>query len=67
MKIENNKFVELTETELFSLYLERGMDDVMDFHEYRNRMEDCGCKIIEGGTKMIKRSCEDKNTIYLCL
>ena len=48
MKIENNKFVELTEAELFSLYLERGMDDVMDFHEYRNRMKDSGCKIIAG-------------------
>ena len=52
MKIENNKFVELTEAELFSLYLERGMDDVMDFHEYRNRMKDSGCKIIEGGTQV---------------
>ena len=53
MKIENNKFVELTEAELFSLYLERGMDDVMDFHEYRNRMKDSGCKIIEGGTQNV--------------
>ena len=53
MKIENNKFVELTEAELFSLYLERGMDDVMDFHEYINRMKDSGCKIIEGETQNV--------------
>ena len=49
MKIENGKFVELTEVELFSLYLERGMDFVMDFYEYKRRMESTGCVITKQG------------------
>ena len=48
MKIEKGKIVELTEAELFSLYLDRGMDDCMDFHEYRRRMEAAGCAVKEG-------------------
>ena len=48
MKIENGKIVELTEAELFSLYLARGMDDCMDFHEYRSRMEAVGCQVKDG-------------------
>ena len=47
MKIDNGKIVELTEAELFSLYLARGMDDCMDFHEYRRRMEAVGCEVKE--------------------
>lgn len=47
MKVENGKIVEITEQELFGLYLDRGMDDVMDFHEYRNRMERAGCCVRE--------------------
>ena len=46
MKVENGKIVEVTENELFSLYLERGMDDVMDFREYRRRMESAGCRVV---------------------
>lgn len=42
MKVEDGKIVEATEKELFGLYLERGMDDVMDFHEYRRQMEHAG-------------------------
>lgn len=48
MKVEDGKIVEATENELFSLYLERGMDDVMDFHEYRRRMEHAGCRVRDG-------------------
>lgn len=47
MKVEDGKIVEATENELFSLNLERGMDDVMDFHEYRRRMENAGCRVKE--------------------
>jgi hypothetical protein len=47
MKIENGKIVELTESELLRLYLARGMDDCMDFMEYRWRMERTGCVIKE--------------------
>ena len=45
MKVENGKIVEATAAELFSLYLDRGMDDIMDFHEYRRRMEAVGCEV----------------------
>lgn len=48
MKVENGKIVEATEGELFSLYLDRGMDDIMDFHEYRRRMEAAGCAVKDG-------------------
>jgi hypothetical protein len=48
MKVENKKIVEITEAELFSLYLERNMDDIMDFNEYRYRMEKAGCVVKDG-------------------
>ena len=48
MKVEAGKIVEATENELFGLYLERGMDDVMDFHEYRRRMEHAECRVVDG-------------------
>lgn len=47
MKTENRKIVAATETELFRLYLDRGMDDCMDFHEYKWRMKDAGCEVEE--------------------
>ena len=51
MKVENGKIVEATEDELFGLYLDRGMDDVMDFHEYENRMQKAGCVVKDGDGK----------------
>ena len=48
MKVESGKIIEITENELFSLYLDRGMDDIMDFHEYKNRMMKAGC-VVTGG------------------
>lgn len=45
MRIENGKIVSATEQELFCLYLDRGFDDVMDFHEYKERMEKAGCEV----------------------
>ena len=47
MKVERGKIVSATEEELFSLYLERGMDDVMDFNEYKQRMKNAGCEVEE--------------------
>ena len=49
MKVENGKIIEATESELFSLYLEREMDDIMDFNEYKYRMKNAGCVVIGGG------------------
>ena len=48
MVIKDDKIVEITKEELFSLYLDRNMDDVMDFNEYRDRMENAGCVVVEG-------------------
>jgi hypothetical protein len=48
MKIENKKIVEITENELFSMYLERNMDVLMDFREYRFRFEKTGCVVKDG-------------------
>ena len=45
MKIENDKIIEATEAELFKLYLKREMFDIMDFNEYKYRMEAAGCEI----------------------
>ena len=47
MRIENGKIVELTEDELFNLYLKREMDDIMDFNEYKRRMKHAGCIVTE--------------------
>lgn len=48
MKIENGKIVEATKSELLSLYLDRGMDDCMYFHEYLSRMAKAGCEVKKG-------------------
>lgn len=45
MKIENGKIVEATENEMFSIYLDRGFDNVMDFHEFLYRIKKAGCVI----------------------
>jgi hypothetical protein len=48
MQIVNNRIVSATEDELFREYLRRELDDCMDFHEYVNRMIDCGVEIEQG-------------------
>lgn len=47
MKVENGLIVEITENELFSLYLDKGYDNVMSFSEYKTLMELSGCAIIK--------------------
>ena len=51
MKIVDGKIVEATENELFSLYLEREMDDAISFTEYVMRMQCAGCKVVCGGNE----------------
>jgi hypothetical protein len=51
MVVDNGKIVQITEDELFCLYLDRGMDDCMDFREYRCRMEKAGCVVKDGDGK----------------
>lgn len=43
MREEKGKIVEITESELFSLYLERGFDDIMSFPDYMERFKQAGC------------------------
>ena len=47
MKIESDRYIELTEKELTSLYLENGFENIMSLVEYRIAMENSGCKIVE--------------------
>lgn len=49
MKIDNGKIVEATENELYKVYLDRGMDDIFSFTEYKVMMQGAGCKIVDGG------------------
>lgn len=45
MTVENGKIVKITENELFDIYLNRGMDDVMSFPDYKERFEKAGCVV----------------------
>jgi hypothetical protein len=47
MKVENGKIVQITEPELYSLYLEREMDTIMDFGEYKFCFKEAGCIVEE--------------------
>ena len=47
MKTENGKIVEATESELYSIYLERNYDEFMSFIDYKLFMETHGCNVIE--------------------
>ena len=51
MKVNDGKIAEITEAELFGLYLDRDMDNEMDFREYKARMREAGCLIVEGEQK----------------
>lgn len=43
MVTENGKIIEISESELFSLYLERGIDEIMSFPDYKTRFVAVGC------------------------
>ena len=43
MKVENRKIVEITENELFHLYLDRGIDDIYSFPQYVEMFKKAGC------------------------
>lgn len=46
MKARNGKIVEITEDELFDLYLKRGLDEVMDFNTCIETFKKYGCEVI---------------------
>jgi len=47
MKIESNKIIEATESELMEHYLQEGYDDIYSFREYLRLMVEAGVKIVE--------------------
>lgn len=47
MKVENGKYIEMTERELIDIYLRENWDDCYSFIEFKLAMQRCGCKIIE--------------------
>ena len=49
MVLESGRITEITDDELYELYLRRGMDELMDFNEYKRRMRQAGALVIEGG------------------
>ena len=49
MIIKDNKIVEITEEELFNVYLRRGYDDLWSFTDYAKFCEFCGTHIIREG------------------
>lgn len=48
MKVENNKIIECTESELFIFWLKR-WSDVFDFYSYKEQCKKNGVKIIKDG------------------
>lgn len=47
MTTNNDRITEITDDELYALYLRRGMDELMDFYEYRRSMRQAGVLVIE--------------------
>jgi len=47
MKVANGKIVEITEAELYHLWLKRGMDYIYSFPEYIDRFEAAGCVVVK--------------------
>ena len=51
MKTEGRKIIEATEDELFSVWLERELDEIMSFYTFVAACQVHGTKIVEGGEK----------------
>ena len=49
MVLESGRITEITDDELYEQYLWRGMDERMDFNEYKSRVRQAGVLVIEGG------------------
>ena len=45
MTVENEKIVKITEKELFDLYIDRGIDEIMSFPSYKERFITAGCVV----------------------
>lgn len=47
MEIVNGKITQATQSELYSYYLTREIDDVLSFQDYLRQMKECGTVIIK--------------------
>lgn len=47
MKEKDGKIIEITESELFELWLKREMCDIYSFKAYKTMFEDAGCTVID--------------------
>ena len=47
MKVENGMLVEITERELYNMYLTNEYDDIMTFREFARQVELGGCVITQ--------------------
>ena len=47
MTIENGKIVEATDSELFSYWLKSDWCEIMSYPDYKWRLKDLGCVILE--------------------
>jgi len=58
MKIEGGLIVEISEEELMRYYLDRDMDEIMSFNDYKNGFIRCGCIVLnEKGEICEERFC----------
>jgi hypothetical protein len=46
MQANNEEIIKITEEELHNRYFESDMDEIMDFNEYKKKIEKLGYKII---------------------
>ena len=49
MEVINEKITKATQSELYSYYITRELDDVMSFPDYLRQMKECGTVVTEGG------------------
>lgn len=48
MKVTDGKIVEITETELFELWLKREMCEIYSFRAYKLMFKEAGCVVLDG-------------------
>lgn len=48
MKVTDGKIIEITETELFELWLKREMCEICSFRAYKLMFKEAGCVVLDG-------------------
>lgn len=47
MKVIDGKIVEITDEELFRVYLSREIDEIMSYRQFKDEFKELGCIVIE--------------------